>query len=860
MAVQASTEEAEVIDRAFIVLFQDAQSFTDDFLSQVQNATGSKAAMRRNLHGSLLNAVSIQLEDDVEEDAEDKIAELPGVVSVDPIHRHPLPPKVDVNPTFGNYSELMKRQKPLDGGILSSHIMAQVDQLKELGYTGKGSRVAIIDAWVDYTHPALGGCFGEGCLVSFGKEWLEDVDVGNPDPSCKGHATALAGVIAAQENPLGFTGVAPGVELGSYAISGCTIGGDDEKLLAAMQQAIDDNVDILCYSMGFGNGWSSHTLNIAMDAIVEQGVFLAVAAGNDGGTGIFHSISPADAFNNFGTGSVDNSMDTTLANLTSYTVDDNSNVTNFAWRDGEAGEPNTVGWGDIALPLWANLNNAGKGCDELPDDTPDLSDKILLVRRLDGCNADTQIAGQAGKKNAKYVIISAHQDDGTIEVPRVSESSISALAMVSKQVGAEWIELLQAGSTIMVNMSTADALQEPLYNDAYRGGRMSSFSQWGPSFDGYITTTASAPGANILTTAPVGSTGGLYTISGGTSLAGPFVGAVAALVNEVRGKTGWKALQSLLATTARPLVRQTNSDSWDDPSNALASVAQQGGGLIQAYDAAFAPCVLSVDGLNFNDTDNREVLSFTIMNESPNDITYELNNIPAGTVYSFNDASLGSPATYDEITNNLYLDQITDLSFSTGSSVSVPGNGGSATVEVTALGDPLFVDSTRLPIWSGFVALNGSDGFNYTIPYLGIAGSLSDTPAIYDLIWRLTDPNAGEGEEPRPEIPEGRVVQLPDEQPILQINIGMGLRKVVWDVLDTASGEKLGQADIWEITSATRTNLLITWDGKFKDGTRVPAGKIAVVARMLKTFGYEDNDEDWLSLESAAMEITWTDE
>ena len=28
--------------------------------------------------------------------------------------------------------------------------------------------MAVIDSGVDYTHPALGGCFGLGCKVAFG--------------------------------------------------------------------------------------------------------------------------------------------------------------------------------------------------------------------------------------------------------------------------------------------------------------------------------------------------------------------------------------------------------------------------------------------------------------------------------------------------------------------------------------------------------------------------------------------------------------------------------------------------------------------------------------------------------------------
>jgi subtilisin family serine protease len=52
------------------------------------------------------------------------------------------------------------------------HIMAGVDKLRQEGYLGTGIRVAVVDSGIDYKHPALGGCFGKGCLVEFGFNFL----------------------------------------------------------------------------------------------------------------------------------------------------------------------------------------------------------------------------------------------------------------------------------------------------------------------------------------------------------------------------------------------------------------------------------------------------------------------------------------------------------------------------------------------------------------------------------------------------------------------------------------------------------------------------------------------------------------
>ncbi|KAI8865773.1 hypothetical protein GQ42DRAFT_129082, partial [Ramicandelaber brevisporus] len=44
----------------------------------------------------------------------------------------------------------------------------------ELGFTGKGIKVGIIDTGVDYTHPGLGGCFGPSCRVTTGFDVVGD--------------------------------------------------------------------------------------------------------------------------------------------------------------------------------------------------------------------------------------------------------------------------------------------------------------------------------------------------------------------------------------------------------------------------------------------------------------------------------------------------------------------------------------------------------------------------------------------------------------------------------------------------------------------------------------------------------------
>jgi subtilisin family serine protease len=143
----------------------------------------------------------------------------------------------------------------------SPHVMTQIDKLHAEGVTGKGFRVAIIDSGVDYTHPALGGCFGPGCLVEAGYDFTGDNYVpgmtplqpdDDPMDDCVGHGTHIAGTIAGQleGNEYGFVGAAPGAKLAAYRMWGCPSRSTVEIELAAFARAVEDGADIISFSDG----------------------------------------------------------------------------------------------------------------------------------------------------------------------------------------------------------------------------------------------------------------------------------------------------------------------------------------------------------------------------------------------------------------------------------------------------------------------------------------------------------------------------------------------------------------------------------------------------------------------------------
>ena len=319
-----------------------------------------------------------------------RIASVPTVKKVWPVRVISLPNDEVSSIAAGNgSSQSWTNQRRAEPGAddFSPHVMTQVDKLRADGITGSGIRIGIIDTGVDYNHPALGGCFGEGCLISFGTDLVGDAYNGyntpvpdsDPYDNCLGHGTHVAGIIGARDNPLGFTGAAPGVDLGMYRVFGCYDNTATDVLIAAFNQAYEDGCDIITASIGGASGWTEDPWSVAVSRIVDAGVPCTVAAGNSGSAGLLYSSAAADGKGVTSVASVENT-ETPLVLLEGRTMVDHfcSSKASFGWTTGTPAFPN------VTLPLWVvtpNVTSDGtwSACSPLTDDSPDLSGKIILV-------------------------------------------------------------------------------------------------------------------------------------------------------------------------------------------------------------------------------------------------------------------------------------------------------------------------------------------------------------------------------------------------------------------------------------------------------------------------------------------------
>lgn len=173
------------------------------------NLSGSdiQVTAQMNLSYSLFNGASFRLDNLTDEDLTvQQISAMTAVKQLWPVRLYSIPKaeKMSTGGALSAASSALRRRAGNDTSAADAwapHVMTQVDKLRALGYTGAGVKVAVIDTGVDYYHPALGGCFGEGCLVQYGYDLVgDDYDGSNtpvPDDDpldvCEGHGTHVAG-------------------------------------------------------------------------------------------------------------------------------------------------------------------------------------------------------------------------------------------------------------------------------------------------------------------------------------------------------------------------------------------------------------------------------------------------------------------------------------------------------------------------------------------------------------------------------------------------------------------------------------------------------------------------------------------
>ncbi|KAJ5881758.1 uncharacterized protein N7529_000430 [Penicillium soppii] len=388
------------------------------------------------------------------------------------------------------------------------------------------------------------------------------------------------------------------------------------------------------------------------------------------------------------------------------------------------------------------------------------------------------------------------------------------------------------------------------------GGYVSDFSQWGLTNELVALPTISAPGGFMLSTHPLALGG--YAVESGTSMATPYFAGCIALLFEARGKISSSTVQSLFATNSNPNVFHDGVSAYPW----LDSVAQQGAGLINAYDAVHAKTVLNVSSISFNDTEYLTPTSFSLKNTGSQDVTYTIDQVGSGTVYTLANDGTTIPVFFDAGDFMETTATYASLSFSSKRVVVSPGQ--TAVVRVSAA-PPKGLNASRIPIYSGYVTLNGTNGDSLSIPYLGAAtsmrnvtildtkhgdnvlkSSVSSKPVTAGQVFTFAGPHGAETNT---------------SYPVFDLLLSMGTRLLEIDA-KSSNGTVLGSIAQFpqEFKSRSATGASgVEWQGYMADGSNVPAGSYSLRVRALKIFGDPAKNSDYDVVETPWFKVRYVE-
>lgn len=769
----------------------------------------------------LWNGLSVQ----VDAPGLNKIAGIQGVKAVYPVATIPMPDPSEA-PDLGTAL------------AMTGADTAQSD----LGYTGEGVKVAVMDTGIDYDHADLGGdglqrsdspAFPTSRVVA---GWDFVGDVFNADPTspgynpvptpderpddCNGHGTHVAGIVGADGD---VTGVAPGVQFGAYRVFGCAGSTTADIMIAAMERALADGMDVLNMSIGSAfNTWPQYPTAAASDRLVDEGVSVVASIGNSGANGIYSASAPGVGTKVIGVASFDNS------HINALTFNVNPSGQQVAYLP-LATTPDPPTSGTSAEIVWV-----GRGCTTLGD-TPanDPSGKVALVVRGD-CTFQEKYQGAADAGAVGVVIY--NNVTGLFAGGGVTSRGIFGVG-ISQADGQHIRSLLDGGQTVTLAW-TDIRVNAP--NPT--GGLISSFSSYGLSAELDVKPDIGAPGGLIRSTYPL-EEGGYATISG-TSMAAPHVAGAVALLLQAEPDTATEEIRDVLQNSADP------RPWWGNPGlGFLDNVHRQGAGMVDVDDAILATTTVTPGKLALGESQaGPQTRTLTVANDGSSAVTYDLSHAPA--------LSTG-PNTFTPG----FFTGFASVAFS-APSLTVPA-GGSATVDVTVTANAGLADRS---LYGGYVVLTPQGGGQvYRVPYAGFKGDYQSIPILtsggfgFPLLGRATScirivDGACIGGSYTLTLPASFTMADVFNQPSVLVHLDHQARKLTIEVEDVGSGRNWQRgvfAEYLPRNSTSTSFFAFSFDGTTRAGNgrtfEVPDGTYRFKLTVQKALGGDADVETWTS-------------
>ncbi|KAK2031947.1 serine endopeptidase [Colletotrichum zoysiae] len=480
--------------------------------------------------------------------------------------------------------------------------------------------------------------------------------------------------------------------------------------------AYESGADIITASIGRAHGFSDGPWATVASRIVEQGVIVTIAAGNDGEEGPFYASSGSSGKEVLAIASVDTSRVLAKPWHATFKLDGAMNTTQLAYIP----PVNRDLWnltGLSILPLAFDTTDPAEACSPLPDTTPDLSNVIVLIRR--GTCTPYVKQTNAEKYGARYILF--YNDDSRPFELVANSAYQSQMALIDAKAGAAIIETVKAGGNVTADFTIpVESNWAVGFFDA-AGGIPSYYTSWGGTYELEIKPDIAAPGANIYST----YLDGTYKVLSGTSMATPYIAGVAALYiskyggRSVHGKDLAKKLSRRIISSGENLPWQTlEPQGLPTDFGFLAPVTQVGNGLINATKLLGSKTSLSFEKFALNDTGSfNQHHKIEITNDGEQKVTYTFTLEPAGGFLAQGRTS----GRLGDILDVKPMSLVPTVIFPSGVFLVNPGETRKAEFSFTA---PKADDETKLPIYSGKVVITGSNGENVAVPYMGTACDL----------------------------------------------------------------------------------------------------------------------------------------
>ncbi len=507
------------------------------------------------------------------------------------------------------------------------------------GFKGKNLRVGVIDTGVDYTHSMLGGpgnveayesvdptattpYFPNAKVVDgidiVGDSYnprTDDLNFSVPKMDrnpidLSGHGTHVAGTIAGLgDGTHTYDGVAPEADIYAIKVFGKEGGTSSLAVISALEYAADPSeqlkpemhLDVVNLSLGGSYGKPNILYSEAIKNLTKAGTIVVASAGNSGDNSyIVGAPSTADE-----------------AISVAASIDDMSQNVDFPAIETKIGNDSLIEEaveGDISVPAQASgvkgeLVYLGTAAKEIPVDIQEkVSGKIALIDR--GGISFAEKLAVAEKLGASGVVILNNQAGKPIRMGGDQKFSIPAV-MLTLETGTKIKTALLSNIPVEFNFSPNKRVVKKELIDT-----ITDFSSRGPrSIDSLIKPEIAGPGANIIS-AEHGS-GNKGVMFSGTSMSGPHLAGVMALLRQAHPELSVKELKALVLNNSKMMIQEEKG---------VIPVSLQGAGRVQIAESLNAkviamPATLSLGEVPVNKKKN-QTIKVILKNTSNEEIVF----------------------------------------------------------------------------------------------------------------------------------------------------------------------------------------------------------------------------------------------